>query len=77
MLRDFRISELRAMLNSVTLLILCKNLRKKIVFLKLALVITFFQSFPKIHDHMCEWAKICFEIESFAFLDNSRFMTTK
>ena len=43
MLRDFWISELRTLLNSVTPSILCKNLISDLAF-----VIAFFQSLPKI-----------------------------
>ena len=46
MLRDFRISELRTLLNSVTPSILRKNLNWTFSF-----VIAFFRSLPKIHDH--------------------------
>ena len=46
MLRDFQISELRTLLNNVTLSILRKNLIRT-----LALAIALFRSLSKIHDH--------------------------
>ena len=51
----------------------------KTSFRTLALVIALFRSLPKIHDHTVSenGAKTVMKIESFAFFDNSRFMTTK
>ena len=55
MLRDFRMSELRTLLNSVTLSILCKTSLRK-----LALVVALFRPLSKIDDHRLEWGQKLF-----------------
>ena len=72
MLRDFRISELRTLVNSVIPSILRKNLIRTLAF-----AIALLRSLPMIHDQVRMRTKTVLKIVSFAFFDNSRFMTTE
>ena len=70
MLRDFQISELRTLLNSATPSILRKSF--------ISGPCTCDRTLSVIHDHKWEWGqKLFWKFESFAFIDNSRFMTTE
>ena len=73
MLRDFRISELRTLLNRVTPSIHRKNLVSNACTCDRTLsVIT-----PRFMFVGENGTKTALKIESFAFFDNSRFMTTE
>ena len=72
MLRDFRISELRILLNSVTHSILRKNLISDACTCDRILSVII-QAWPYVR----MGTKTALKIDSLAFFDNSRFMTTE